>query len=88
MSVGAQRGFTPGLMDWLTHFIWHDGKFLGVEWHFWKVVGWLGNLLFTSRFLVQWWATEKHKRVVVPARNGANRCSTVSLSTTSGSSTA
>lgn len=54
-------------MDWLTHFIWHDGKFLGVEWHFWKVVGWLGNILFTSRFVVQWWATEKHKRVVVPA---------------------
>jgi lipid-A-disaccharide synthase-like uncharacterized protein len=26
----------------------------------------MGNLLFTSRFIVQWWATEKHKRVVIP----------------------
>jgi len=53
-------------MDWLTHLIWHDAKFLGIEWHAWKAVGWAGNLLFTSRFLVQWWATEKHRRVVIP----------------------
>jgi lipid-A-disaccharide synthase-like uncharacterized protein len=26
----------------------------------------MGNILFSSRFFVQWWATEKHKRVVVP----------------------
>jgi len=30
------------------------------------VVGWLGNALFFSRFFVQWYATEKLKRVVVP----------------------
>jgi lipid-A-disaccharide synthase-like uncharacterized protein len=53
-------------MDWLTHLLAPGGKFLGIEWHFWKVVGWMGNILFTSRFFVQWWATEKHKRVVVP----------------------
>jgi lipid-A-disaccharide synthase-like uncharacterized protein len=40
--------------------------FLGVEWHFWKVVGWVGNVVFFSRFFVQWIATEKQKRVVVP----------------------
>jgi lipid-A-disaccharide synthase-like uncharacterized protein len=53
-------------MDSLTQLFGHDGRFLGIEWHFWKAVGWLGNVLFTSRFFVQWWATEKHKRVVVP----------------------
>lgn len=53
-------------MDWLTQWLAPGGKFLGIEWHFWKVVGWAGNILFTSRFLVQWWATEKHKRVVIP----------------------
>jgi len=53
-------------MDWLTHLIWHDGKFLGIAWSIWKVLGWLGNAAFSSRFLVQWYATEKHKRVVVP----------------------
>lgn len=40
--------------------------FLGVEWHFWKVLGWIGNIVFFSRFFVQWIATEKQKRVVVP----------------------
>jgi lipid-A-disaccharide synthase-like uncharacterized protein len=53
-------------MDWLTNLIWHDGKLLGIEWSFWKAIGWLGNIVFFTRFLVQWYATEKKKRVVVP----------------------
>ena len=58
-------------MDWLTNLVWHDliwhnGKFFGIEWSVWKVVGWMGNAVFSSRFLVQWYATEKKKRVVVP----------------------
>ena len=32
----------------------------------WKVIGWLGNATFFSRFFVQWYATEKKKQVVVP----------------------
>ncbi len=47
--------------------IWHNGKFLGVEWHAWKVIGWMGNAVFFSRFFVQWYATEKQKKVVVPS---------------------
>ena len=43
------------------------GKFLGIEWHVWKAVGWLGNAVFFSRFVVQWYATEKRKQVVVPS---------------------
>lgn len=50
-------------MDWLIF----NGKFLGIEWHAWKVVGWLGNVAFFTRFFLQWYASEKHKRVVVPA---------------------
>ena len=53
-------------MDWLTNLICHNGKLLGIEWGVWKVVGWLGNAIFFSRFLVQWYATERLKRVVVP----------------------
>ncbi len=53
-------------MEWLTNLIWYHGKFLGIEWTVWKVVGWAGNTVFFSRFMVQWYATEKHKRVVVP----------------------
>src|SRR5205823_4355598 len=43
------------------------GKLLGITWNAWKVIGWLGNALFFSRFFVQWHATEKSKQVVVPA---------------------
>lgn len=57
-------------MDWLTNPDWQNGfgngRFLWIEWHFWKVIGWLGNAVFFSRFFVQWYATEKLKRVVVP----------------------
>ncbi len=54
-------------MDWLTNLVWHNGKPFGVEWRVWgEVVGWLGNAAFFSRFFVQWYATEKLKRVVVP----------------------
>ncbi len=50
----------------LVYSIWDGNRFLGVEWHLWKVLGWTGNIIFFSRFLVQWIATEKHKRIVVP----------------------
>src|SRR5438477_9040435 len=53
-------------MDWLANLFFVHDKFLGIQWGFWKVVGWAGNIIFSSRFFVQWWATEKHKRVVVP----------------------
>src|SRR5688572_12099533 len=54
------------MMDWLTNLIFHDDKFLGITWTVWKVIGWCGNLIFFSRFFVQWYATEKKKQVVVP----------------------
>lgn len=54
------------MMDWITHVIWANDKFLGIEWHFWKVIGWLGNIVFSCRFFVQWWATERKKQVVIP----------------------
>src|SRR5262245_20355540 len=53
-------------MDSLAEILWHGGKFLGIDWSLWKVIGWLGNLVFFSRFFVQWYATERLKRVVVP----------------------
>jgi lipid-A-disaccharide synthase-like uncharacterized protein len=53
-------------MDWLTILIWHHDKFLGIQWSVWKALGWLGNVAFFSRFFVQWYASEKLRRVVVP----------------------
>lgn len=41
--------------------------FLGLKWMVWvQIVGWMGNATFSSRFIVQWLATEKHRQVVVP----------------------
>lgn len=34
---------------------------------FWTVIGWLANVIFSSRFFVQWYASEKRKQVTVPA---------------------
>ncbi len=53
-------------MDWLTSLVWHNGKLFGIEWGAWKVVGWLGNFIFATRFFVQWYATERRGQVVVP----------------------
>ena len=33
---------------------------------FWTCFGLLGNLLFSSRFFVQWYVSEKQKRSVIP----------------------
>ena len=52
-------------MDWLG-FISIDGKLFGIQWNVWKIIGWLGNVVFFSRFLVQWYATERKRQVVVP----------------------
>ena len=50
-------------MDWLAN----NGKIFGVDWVvFWTTIGWCGNAVFFSRFVVQWYATEKKKQVVVP----------------------
>ena len=54
-------------MEWLQHFVLPMAGILGIEWNTWKVVGWCGNAVFFSRFLVQWYATERRKQVVVPA---------------------
>ena len=53
-------------MDWITNLLLPGDKLFGIDWHVWKVVGWSGNLIFFSRFMVQWYATEKKKQVVVP----------------------
>ncbi len=47
-------------------FLYFDGKFFGIAWNFWKVLGWVGNGVFFSRFIIQWIATERKGRVVVP----------------------
>src|SRR5688572_4932803 len=50
------------LSDW----IWDGDRFLGIEWDMWKVIGWVGNAVFFSRFFIQWIVTEKRKKVIIP----------------------
>lgn len=42
------------MFDWVT---WE---------HVWVMIGFAGQALFMSRFVVQWWASEKAGRSVVP----------------------
>ncbi len=42
-------------MDWLTNLFWHDGKFLGIAWGFWKVIGWLGYAAVISLAWATMW---------------------------------
>jgi lipid-A-disaccharide synthase-like uncharacterized protein len=53
-------------MNSLHDLIWYHDKFLGIQWSVWKIIGWTGNVAFSSRFIVQWYATEKSKKVVIP----------------------
>jgi len=52
-------------MSSMHNFLWQDGRLNWVN--FWTIIGWLGNAVFFSRFIVQWYATEKKGQVVVPA---------------------
>lgn len=54
-------------MESLWQLLWTQDRFLGIQWSFWKCVGWLGNAVFFSRFMVQWYLTEKRRQVVVPS---------------------
>jgi lipid-A-disaccharide synthase-like uncharacterized protein len=51
------------MMEWLHKHtqLWDHDVF---QW--WVVIGWVGNAIFFTRFFVQWYATEKKRRVVVP----------------------
>ena len=53
-------------MDFIHNLLWFHDKFLGITWNTWKVIGLVGNGIFFSRFIVQWYATEKRKQIVVP----------------------
>jgi lipid-A-disaccharide synthase-like uncharacterized protein len=56
---------TPGqfLEPWLQNLM----PWLYTSSYWWTFFGFVGNLMFSSRFLLQWLASEKTKRLVVPA---------------------
>ncbi|HXL25584.1 MAG TPA: lipid-A-disaccharide synthase N-terminal domain-containing protein, partial [Chthoniobacterales bacterium] len=41
-------------------------RFLGLDWSYLMILGFVGNLLFAMRFIVQWIASEKRGESVLP----------------------
>jgi lipid-A-disaccharide synthase-like uncharacterized protein len=41
-------------------------SFFGITWHPWKIVGLLGMATFTARFFIQWIASERAGRSIIP----------------------
>ncbi len=43
-----------------------DTALFGITWNAWKVVGFTGSLIFGLRFLIQWIASERAQKSVIP----------------------
>ena len=43
-----------------------DTNVLGIAFNFWKIIGWSGSLIFGLRFLIQWIASERAHKSVIP----------------------
>ena len=41
-------------------------RFPDIAWHPWKMIGWLGAATFGARFVIQWVASERAKKSVIP----------------------
>jgi lipid-A-disaccharide synthase-like uncharacterized protein len=52
-----------------------DAEFFGITWNAWKIVGFTGSLVFGLRFLIQWLASERARKSVIPV--GFWECSAV-----------
>ncbi len=52
---GFLQPFLGARLPWLYH-----------ESGYWTIFGVFGNALFSSRFLLQWLQSERHKRLIVP----------------------
>lgn len=53
-------------METLRHYIPGLAKAHDTASLIWVLVGWAGNITFTSRFFLQWYVTEKRKQVSIP----------------------
>ena len=59
MSTATGQFLQPILQGWVPWLYNHS--------YWWTVLGFCGNALFSSRFLLQWLASEKKKSLVVPS---------------------
>jgi lipid-A-disaccharide synthase-like uncharacterized protein len=47
-------------------WIGEEHRFLGLDWSYLMILGFIGNAVFAMRFVVQWIASEKRGESVVP----------------------
>ncbi|PYL03817.1 MAG: hypothetical protein DME31_05420 [Verrucomicrobia bacterium] len=47
-------------------WIGKEYRFFGLDWSYLMVLGFIGNALFSMRFLVQWFASERQGESVIP----------------------
>ena len=47
-------------------WIGKEYRFFGLDWSYLMVLGFIGNALFSMRFLVQWLASERQGESVIP----------------------
>src|SRR6201993_1056358 len=43
-----------------------EHRFLGLDWSYLVIFGLIGNAIFSMRFIVQWWASERQGESVIP----------------------
>jgi lipid-A-disaccharide synthase-like uncharacterized protein len=43
-----------------------EHRVFGLDWSYLVILGMIGNLTFSMRFLVQWWASERRGESVIP----------------------
>ena len=43
-----------------------DTTLFGITWNAWKIIGFTGSLVFGLRFLLQWIASERARKSVIP----------------------
>ena len=41
-------------------------RFLGLDWNYLVILGLIGNAIFSMRFLVQWFASERKRASIIP----------------------
>src|SRR5260370_31015079 len=49
-----------------TTWFGHEHRFLGLDWNYLVILGLIGTVTFSMRFLVQWWASERQGESVIP----------------------
>ena len=54
--------------DALSHFFHNFSENISGGITFWTIFGLIANLLFASRFVIQWYVSEKLKRSVIPVQ--------------------